>query len=100
MGPRFACITVGLHRRTPIPATYATWTVSWDAPSDAGSASLTGYKIYKSTDELTWTLAGTVASGVLSYQLTGLTSGTWYARVSSVNANGESAAGASISTTL
>jgi hypothetical protein len=62
--------------------------LSWTAPSDGGSP-ITSYKVWRSTDQVTWT---TVVSATASTSLTLATpGGTYYFRVQARNAVGGSA---------
>ena len=61
--------------------------ISWSRPQQNGGFALLSYKIYSNN-----ALVATVQPNLLSYQLTGLTSGSSYKlEVSSVNEVGESA---------
>ena len=64
--------------------------LSWNAPSDNGGASISGYRIEVSTDNSTWSdlVANTNSTGT-SYSHTGLDAGsTRHYRVSAINSEG------------
>ncbi|MBI4976279.1 MAG: T9SS type A sorting domain-containing protein [Spirochaetes bacterium] len=65
------------------------------------SANETEFRIYRSLDNITYALAGTVSAGVTVFTNTGLTTNVkyWY-RISATNANGESAFAGPLSFTI
>jgi titin len=68
----------------------------WSAPASNGGSSVTGYRIERSTDGITW---NTISSGVAgtTFAVTGLTNGTSYMfRVAATNSIGDSAMSASV----
>ena len=68
--------------------------LSWNAPSNTGGATITGYKIEVSTNGTSWSnLVANTRSTSTSYSHTGLTAGnTRYYRVSAINSAGTGAA--------
>lgn len=63
-------------------------TASWVAPSDGGSP-ITGYRVQRSTDGITWVTAATVSSGSVTTATISVTGGTSYmVRVAGINAAG------------
>jgi len=75
-------------------------TLTWEAPSDGGSA-ITNYKIYRSTSSGAETILNTVEGTVLTYTDTGLIDGeTYYYTITAVNAIGESAQSSEVSATV
>ena len=75
--------------------------LSWTAPSSDGGASITGYKIERSTDNSSWSdLVANTNSTATSYAHTGLTAGsTRHYRVSAINSVGTGPASTSDSAT-
>ena len=70
--------------------------LSWSAPSSDGGATVTGYVVYQSTDDATFTQAAT-PSGT-SHTVTGLTNGTtYYFKVAAVNSVGTGTQTSSVS---
>jgi hypothetical protein len=64
-------------------------TIGWSAsPNDQGSA-ITNYKVYRSSDNITYTSIATLGNSVLSYADTVTGSGGYYYKISSVNNVGE-----------
>jgi titin len=62
--------------------------LNWDYPDDRGNA-VTGYNVYKSLDDVTYSIISSNQSD-LSYEDDGLINGTtYYYKVSSINDNGE-----------
>lgn len=60
----------------------------WAPPVDM--TGVLGYHVYKSTDQVSWTLAATTDVITTSYTVTGLLPGTWYFKVNSYTATGDS----------
>ena len=68
-------------------------TLSWDAPSDAGTSTVTGYEYRQSSDGGTTWGSWTDAGNVLEKEIAGLTNGTEYTfEVRAVSAAGDGAA--------
>lgn len=64
--------------------------ITWSAPSSNGGSAITGYKVERSPDGISWTQA--IASTSSPYTLTGLTNGTAYqVRVTALNGAGTGA---------
>jgi len=62
--------------------------LNWEAPSSDSGCAITNYRIYRSTSPNPTTLLRTVGN-VLTYTDTIISSGTYYYRVTAVNAEGE-----------
>lgn len=89
-----ASVTFAPAAPTGLTATAASSTAINLAWTDV--AGETGYKILRSTDNVTFTQVGTVAAGVTTYSSTGLTANTrYYYVVVANNAGGDSARSAS-----
>ena len=58
------------------------------SPNDQGSA-ITAYKVYRSSDDVTYSLIATLGNSVFSYADTVTQSGGYYYKISSVNNVGE-----------
>jgi hypothetical protein len=72
-------------------------TLTWTAPASDGGSSITGYKVYRSTNE-TGTYSLIASPTALTYTDTGLTNGqTYWYKVSAVNAAGEGAQSPAVS---
>lgn len=72
--------------------------LSWSAPSSDGGEAVTGYKVYQSTDDASFTLVAS-PSGT-SHTITGLTNGTpYYFKVAAVNAVNVGSQTSSVSST-
>jgi titin len=71
-------------------------TLGWNAPTNDGGATITGYLVQSSsTGGRTWTNVTTVSASTLSFAVTGLTNGFAYVfRVAALNAAGTGAASA------
>lgn len=87
----------------PVPADLTIGTVTTDSISISwnGSENITGYRLYRSSDDAVYTELTTVSQGALytgiSYTDTGLTAGTtYYYKVSAYNNEGESDKSASV----
>lgn len=65
--------------------------LNWDAPTDSGGESITGYRIESSSDGVNWTTVTTLASTARSYLASTPTKGSTYNfRVVAINAIGAS----------
>jgi hypothetical protein len=90
----------------PAPATTGTATLSWLAPTTNADGSaltnLSGYAIYYGTDPSSLTSVVNIGSpSTTSYTVTGLTAGTWYFALKSVDDTGlESALSPTVSKTI
>jgi len=64
--------------------------LSWQAPTNIGTSSITGYNIYQSSDGILFTKIGNTGSTTTSLQVTGLSPNTtYYFQVKAVNSVGE-----------
>ena len=67
--------------------------LSWSVPLSYGGLTVTGYKVYSSTNGVNWTLIGSTDGATRSFSATGLTQGVTYSfKVTALNTVGESAA--------
>jgi hypothetical protein len=72
--------------------------LSWSAPASNGGSAVTGYKVYQSTDDVSFSEVAT-PSGT-SQTITSLTNGTtYYFKVAAVNAEGTGSQTSSVSST-
>ena len=67
-----------------------TITIEWIAPTEIGGSAITGYKIERGKDNITWmTLKANTGMTTTTYMDKGLVAGsTWYYRVRAINAAG------------
>jgi hypothetical protein len=82
---------------TVTPATTGTATLTWVAPTTNTNGTavtpLTGYTIYYGTSEGSMSQSVVVSgAGTTSYEISGLTSGTWYFAVAADAADGTQSA--------
>ena len=63
--------------------------ITWSIPSSGGGSAITGYRVQRSRDGITWTTAAVVAASARSVAISGLTPGISYrVRVTARNAGG------------
>lgn len=80
-GPPSAPAITGIARGS------SSLTVSWSASREGD---VTGYRLWRSSDGVTYELAGTFGSATLAYADTGLSNGTYWYRVTSFDSRGTS----------